>query len=100
MASSGRMPFVSYTVTVYNKAPVLPFLIAGLDAQEGRFEREFIFVDDGSTDGSADRLRELTAGWGNVTIITQANAGPAVAANAGFAARAVISSSRWTATIC
>lgn len=78
------MSFVSYIITVYNKVPVLPFLIAGLGAQEGGFEREFIFVDDGSTDDSAGVLRELSAGWPNVTIISQANAGPAPAFNAGI----------------
>jgi glycosyltransferase involved in cell wall biosynthesis len=77
------MPSVSYVVTIYNKAPVLPFLLAGLAAQEGDFEREFIFVDDGSTDDSAARLREMTAGWSGVTIVSQPNAGPAPAFNAG-----------------
>jgi glycosyltransferase involved in cell wall biosynthesis len=78
------MPSVSYVVTIYNKAPALPFLTAGLGAQEGDFEREFIFIDDGSTDGSVETLRRLTAGWRDVTIVSQANAGPAVALNAGF----------------
>jgi glycosyltransferase involved in cell wall biosynthesis len=77
------MPSVSYVVTIYNKAPALPFLVAGLGAQEGDFEREFIFVDDGSTDSSVAALRKLTAGWRDVTIVSQANAGPAVALNAG-----------------
>ena len=83
--SSPAMPSVSYVVTVYNKVPVLRFLVAGLAAQQGDFEREFIFVDDGSTDGSAARLRELTAGWANVTIVSQSNTGPAPALNTGFA---------------
>ena len=48
---------VSYVVTIYNKTAALPFLVAGLAAQEGDFEREFIFVDDGSTDGSVPLLR-------------------------------------------
>ena len=78
------MPTVSYAVTIYNKAPLLPFLLTGLAAQEGDFAREFIFVDDGSTDGSAARLGELTAGWENVTILSQPNAGPAPAFNAGL----------------
>jgi glycosyltransferase involved in cell wall biosynthesis len=78
------MPSVSYVVTVYNKAPALPFLVAGLGAQDGDFDREFIFIDDGSTDGSVETLRRLTAGWRDVTIVSQANAGPAVALNAGF----------------
>ena len=79
------MPSVSYVVTVYNKVPVLPFLVAGLAAQQGDFAREFIFVDDGSTDGSAELLRELTASWDHVTIVSQRNSGPAPALNAGFA---------------
>jgi glycosyltransferase involved in cell wall biosynthesis len=78
------MPRVSYVVTIYNKAPVLPFLVAGLAAQEGDFAREFIFVDDGSTDDSVARLRALTDGWSDVTIVSQANAGPAPALNAGL----------------
>jgi glycosyltransferase involved in cell wall biosynthesis len=78
------MPTVSYVVTIYNKALVLPFLLAGLAAQEGDFTREFIFVDDGSTDDSATRLRELTAGWKNVTILRQSNTGPAPAFNTGM----------------
>ena len=78
------MTSVSYVVTVYNKVPVLPFLVAGLGAQEGDFDREFIFVDDGSTDDSRAVLRALTAGWSDVTIVGQANAGPAPALNAGF----------------
>jgi glycosyltransferase involved in cell wall biosynthesis len=77
------MPTVSYVVTIYNKASVLPFLVAGLAAQDGDFAREIIFVDDGSTDDSAARLRELTAGWHNTTIVSQPNAGPAPAFNAG-----------------
>lgn len=79
------MPSVSYVVTIHNKAPALPYLIAGLAAQEGDFAREFIFVNDGSTDDSLAVLRALTAGWENVTIVVQANAGPAAALNAGFA---------------
>lgn len=78
------MPSVSYVVTIYNKAPALPFLIAGLGAQEGDFDREFIFIDDGSTDTSLETLRKLTKDWRDVMIVSQANAGPAVALNAGF----------------
>ena len=55
----GAMNGVSYIVTVYNKASFLPATIAALAAQQGDFEREFIFVDDGSTDGSIDQLRQL-----------------------------------------
>ena len=77
------MSRVSFVVTVYNKARFLPYVVAGLAAQRGDFEREFIFVDDGSTDGSADVVRRLTAGWANVVIAGQENRGPGAAAITG-----------------
>ena len=83
---AGAAPGVSYVITVYNKAPYLPGVIDSLVAQEGDFEREFIFVDDGSTDDSAQVIREITGGWDNVRVIAQENAGPALATNAGIAA--------------
>ncbi len=52
-----HMAGVSYVVTVYNKAPYLPAMLDALAGQAGDFERQFIFVDDGSTDGSLDILR-------------------------------------------
>ncbi len=78
------MPKVSYVITVYNKTPFLPYVVAGLGAQEGDFEREFIFVDDGSTDDSVECLERLTPPLGNVRIIRQKNRGPALATNAGI----------------
>lgn len=75
------MPAVSFLVTVYDKAIYLPFVLEGLRRQQGTFEREYIFVDDGSTDDSLAILRRLTAGWDNVTIVEQMNRGPADATN-------------------
>ena len=72
---------VSYIVTVYNKAPYLEGVLAGLAGQSGDFAREFIFVDDGSTDDSVALLEQLTSGWKNVKIIRQANKGPSAALN-------------------
>ena len=80
------MTRVSYVVTVYNKAPYLPFLLDGLARQRGGFAREFVFVDDGSSDGSLAALRALTADWADCRIISQPNAGPSCAMNAGLAA--------------
>ena len=78
------MPRVSYVVTVYNKAPYLPYVVEGLTSQLGEFEREFIFVNDGSSDGSLVVLRRLTAGLSDCRIIEQPNRGPAIALNAGL----------------
>jgi hypothetical protein len=80
------MPRVSYVVTVYNKAPYLPCVVDGLAAQQGDFAREFVFVDDGSSDDSRAVLERLTAAWPNCRIIAQANGGPARALAAGLAA--------------
>lgn len=77
---------VSFVVTVYNKRPYLPAVAAGLAAQRGGFAREFIFVDDGSTDGSREELERLTASWPDVRILLQPNLGPSRATNRGFEA--------------
>ena len=78
------MPRVSYVCTVYNKEVALPFVLAGLAAQQGDFTREFIFVDDESKDDSVGVVRRLTREWDNVTIIEQKNAGPSAAMNVGL----------------
>lgn len=76
---------VSFVVTVYNKAAHLPTVIEGLRRQVGNFDREFIFVDDGSIDDSAAVIERETADLSNVTIVRQRNAGPSWAINAGLA---------------
>lgn len=83
-ATGGWEVRVSYIVTVFNKARYLPFVVEGLRRQEGEFERELIFIDDGSTDGSAALIRELTSDLSDVTVVEQPNAGPSVATNVGF----------------
>jgi glycosyltransferase involved in cell wall biosynthesis len=79
-----NMPRISYIITIYNKSQFIPHLIHGLKSQIGTFEKEFIFVDDGSTDNSLDLLHQLTKKWANTTIMTQENQGPAIALNAGL----------------
>lgn len=76
---------VSYVVTVYNKRPFLPQVVAGLAAQQGDFAREFVFIDDGSSDGSAAEIARLTAGWPNLRIVAQNNRGSSHATNRGIA---------------
>ncbi|WP_430474737.1 glycosyltransferase family 2 protein [Thalassospira lucentensis] len=75
------MPKISFVVTVFNKAPFLPAVIDGLKAQTGAFDREFIFIDDGSSDSSVEIIRSETAGLENVRIVAQENHGPAIATN-------------------
>jgi glycosyltransferase involved in cell wall biosynthesis len=77
---------VSFVIPVYNKRPFLAGMVEGLARQRGDFRREFIFVDDGSTDGSRAVLDRLTAGWPELRIISQRNCGPSIATNRGIAA--------------
>jgi glycosyltransferase involved in cell wall biosynthesis len=75
---------ISFIATVFDKRLYLPAVVASLARQEGPFEREFIFVDDGSTDGSADLIAELTRGWRDkVVILHQPNRGASAATNEG-----------------
>ncbi len=76
---------ISYVVTIYNKADFIPAMIEGLKRQTGDFAREFIFVDDGSSDNSLEILESLTHDWPDRKIICQDNAGPSVATNVGAA---------------
>ena len=56
---------VSFIITVYNKRPYLTDVLAAVRGQRGDFNREYVIVVDGSTDGSLDLMRDLTAGWEN-----------------------------------
>lgn len=76
---------VSFVVPVYNKAPHLPRVLQQIARQQGEFRRQYVLVDDGSTDESLDVLRDHTRGWENLVIETQANAGSAAATNRGIA---------------
>ena len=79
------MAKISFVCPVYNKAAYLPGVIAALGHQAPSHERQFIFIDDGSHDGSLDIVRDLTRGWPNCEYCYQENQGPARATNAGFA---------------
>ena len=73
---------ISCVIPSYNRADLIGETLANILGQT-RPPNEVIVVDDGSTDGSAD----VIAGFGkSVTLLRQANAGPAVARNRGLAA--------------
>jgi len=76
------LPGVSFLVPVYNKAPHLPAVLRQISRQTGAFPRQFVFVDDESTDGSLEIVREITANWENTVIHRQQNKGSAGATNA------------------
>lgn len=54
------MTAVSYVITVFNKEEYLPEVIRSLEAQIGIEDREYIFIDDGSSDRSVQVIRDCT----------------------------------------
>ena len=78
------MSSVSFVIPVYNKSRFLNFVVNSLISQKGSFEREFIFIDDGSTDNSYTKLKNLTRNLKNCKILKQKNNGSAHATNVGI----------------
>ncbi|MEP9387072.1 glycosyltransferase family 2 protein [Mesorhizobium sp. KR9-304] len=80
---------VSIVVPVYNEQDSLAILcerIRAVMAAQAQ-DYEIIFVDDGSTDASPERLKELAGSLDNVRCIAfRRNFGKAAALDAGFAA--------------
>lgn len=77
----------SFVIPVFNKADILPRVLAALAGQTVAGASEIVFVDDGSTDGSLSLLRQLAGGMERCTVIENAaNAGPAIRLNQGAAA--------------
>jgi glycosyltransferase involved in cell wall biosynthesis len=79
---------VSVVVPVYNPGEHIEPCISSLQAQTmSPDEVELIFVDDGSTDGSGDRLDRLAADNQNVTVVHIPNSGwPGKPRNIGIGA--------------
>lgn len=75
---------ISFVLTVYNKRNYLEHTIQSLQNQKGDFSREFIFVDDCSTDDSIAVIERNTKEMVNVNIIRNSdNKGPSVRLNQG-----------------
>ena len=79
-----ELPGVSYVVTIYNKARYLAGVVRALASQQGDFARQYILVDDGSTDGSGELAERLAAGLSSARVVRQKNQGPSVAVNRGL----------------
>ena len=78
-------PVLSVIVPVYNGAQFLAQAFENI-ARECPAETEIIVVDDGSTDDSARVAAAYSAIHRNARVISQVNAGPASARNAGIRA--------------
>ncbi|MBE9155794.1 glycosyltransferase family 2 protein [Nodosilinea sp. LEGE 06152] len=78
---------ISVVVPIYNEYESLPALVAAIAQVLDPLGRsyEIIGVDDGSTDGSSDRLRELTQQYPHlVAVLLRRNYGQTAAMAAGF----------------
>ena len=78
------MPKFSVVIACYNAADTLPETLAALRAQTEQ-DWEAICVDDGSSDGTLRLLTTAAQGDARIRVITQVNAGPSRARNAGVA---------------
>jgi glycosyltransferase involved in cell wall biosynthesis len=75
---------VTYLITVYNKERYIANVIDSLKQAAGDFDKEYIFVNDGSTDNSLKIIQSQTSDLANVTIINHSNQGPSVSTNVGI----------------
>lgn len=74
---------ISVIIPVYNVASYLTECLDSVLAQTYA-DFELLLVDDGSTDGSADLCDDYACRDARVTVLHQANAGPAAARNAAL----------------
>lgn len=78
-------PFISYIIPCYNVQSYLPKCIDSLEKQViPESGVEFVFVNDGSTDGSLSLIRQFAERDNRVVIIDQSNQGVCVARNNGL----------------
>lgn len=75
---------VTFICPVYNKEKYLPFVIQGIKNQTGTFDKEYIFINDGSSDNSLDVIKKLTKKLPQTTILTHTNKGPAFSTQLGI----------------
>ncbi|GLW91972.1 glycosyltransferase family 2 protein [Actinokineospora globicatena] len=84
---NASVPALSVVIPVYNEESWLPRSIAALmvSLDRARWEAQVVVVDDGSTDGTGDRLAELAKKYDNITVVSQENRGRFEARKAGLA---------------
>ncbi|MFZ4641630.1 MAG: glycosyltransferase family 2 protein [Nodosilinea sp.] len=79
--------FFSVVIPTYNRRPILEKCLTALEKQrfEGNLVRgyEVVVVDDGSTDGTVDWLRQSPDQFPHVRLFEQNHQGPAIARNLG-----------------
>ena len=56
------MTKISFVCPIFNKKRYLNIVLSSIEKQVGSFEKEYIFIDDGSTDGSLEYLKKKPRG--------------------------------------
>lgn len=77
-------PRVSVIIPVYNGEKEIETAVRSAVEEEAQFPTEIIVVDDGSADGTVERVARLAEEYPFVRLIVQENAGPAAARNRGI----------------
>lgn len=83
MTGAGPTPVVSVVMPAFNAVGTLERAVRTVQAQTLRAWR-LIVVDDGSTDGTGELARALAATDARIDALSQRNAGPGAARNAGL----------------
>lgn len=74
---------VSIIIPIYNMAEWIEQCIDSIEQQSLK-EIEIICINDGSTDGSLDKLNDLASRYDNIVVLTQDNQGSGPARNLGI----------------
>ncbi|MDF5732413.1 MAG: glycosyltransferase [Rhizonema sp. PD38] len=78
----GESVFFSIVIPTYNRKPILEKCLLALEMQSVQ-GYEVVLVDDGSTDGTLEWLKENKTEFPHVRVFNQNHNGPAVARNLG-----------------
>ncbi len=77
---------LSIIIPCYNAVQYVPLLLSKLKVQIGnRTDVEVIAVNDGSGDATLEALKEMADHFQSLRVLSQENAGPAMARNTGLA---------------
>ena len=76
---------ITFVIPVFNEAPTLAALAAGIEEHAAPWPHRILFIDDGSTDATPEILRKLHEGGGVDFIRMRRNFGKTRALALGFA---------------
>ena len=78
------MIFISFITPVYNEEKYIPALFKNIDNDYEKFDFEWIFIDDGSTDKSYELIKNYSINKNKIKLIKNSGKGKIDAINCGF----------------